>query len=248
MYLTPAQIKGRIKNIAKDNHSDPIILLRIYMMERFLERLANSRYNHCFIVKGGILVTSMIGISLRSTMDIDTTIRNFDLNQTQVLEIIDEIRNIPLDDHIVFTVKNTSEIMENMEYPGIRIHMDAKLENMTVPIKLDISTGDVITLNEIKYTYPLLLENRSIQLWSYNLETILAEKIETILSRGVLNTRMRDFYDVRMLYDQYKVSICFSDLALAFEKTCRKRNTLYLFSEWQDILSEIEKDDSLHDL
>lgn len=245
MYLTPAQIKGRIKNIAKQNGSDPITLLRIYMMERFLERVTHSKYKNDFIVKGGILVTSMIGISMRSTMDIDTTIRNFDLTKEETTRIINEIKDIPLDDHIEFILNDVSDIMDNMEYPGIRIHMEAKLENLIVPIKIDISTGDVITPGEIKYEYALLLEDRTIQLWSYNLETILAEKIQTILARGVLNTRMRDFYDVTTLFNRYKDSINYNDLSLAFVKTCRKRETLSLLKDSKGILSSIKEDKTL---
>lgn len=245
MYLTPAQIKGRIKNIAKQNGSDPITLLRIYMMERFLERVTHSKYKNDFIVKGGILVTSMIGISMRSTMDIDTTIRNFDLTKEETTRIINEIKDIPLDDHIEFILNDVSDIMDNMEYPGIRIHMEAKLENLIVPIKIDISTGDVITPGEIKYEYALLLEDRTIQLWSYNLETILAEKIQTILARGVLNTRMRDFYDVTTLFSRYKDSINYNDLSLAFVKTCRKRETLSLLKHSKGILSSVKEDKTL---
>lgn len=248
MYLTPAQIKGRIKNVAKQNGSDPITLLRIYMMERFLERITYSKYKDDFIVKGGILVTSMIGISMRSTMDIDTTIRNFDLTKEETTRIVNEIKDISLDDHIEFILNDVSDIMDNMEYPGIRIHMDAKLENLIVPIKIDISTGDVITPREIRYEYPLLLEDKSIQLWSYNLETILAEKIQTILSRGLLNTRMRDFYDVTTLFDRYNGSINYNDLSLAFDKTCRKRETLSVLEHYEEILCSISEDSTLQNL
>ena len=248
MYLTPAQIKGRIKNVAKQNGSDPITLLRIYMMERFLERITYSKYKDDFIVKGGILVTSMIGISMRSTMDIDTTIRNFDLTKEETTRIVNEIKDISLDDHIEFILNDVSDIMDNMEYPGIRIHMDAKLENLIVPIKIDISTGDVITPREIRYEYPLLLEDKSIQLWLYNLETILAEKIQTILSRGLLNTRMRDFYDVTTLFDRYNDSINYNDLSLAFDKTRRKRETLSLLEHYEEILCSISEDSTLQNL
>lgn len=248
MYLTPAQIKGRIKNVAKQNGSDPITLLRIYMMERFLERITYSKYKDDFIVKGGILVTSMIGISMRSTMDIDTTIRNFDLTKEETTRIVSEIKDISLDDHIEFILNDISDIMDNMEYPGIRIHMDAKLENLIVPIKIDISTGDVITPREIRYEYPLLLEDKSIQLWSYNLETILAEKIQTILSRGLLNTRMRDFYDVTTLFDRYNDQINYNDLLLAFDKTCSKRETLSLLEHYEKILCSISEDSTLQNL
>lgn len=248
MYLTPAQIKGRIKNVAKQNGSDPITLLRIYMMERFLERITYSKYKDDFIVKGGILVTSMIGISMRSTMDIDTTIPNFDLTKEETTRIVNEIKDISLDDHIEFILNDVSDIMDNMEYPGIRIHMDAKLENLIVPIKIDISTGDVITPREVRYEYPLLLEDKSIQLWSYNLETILAEKIQTILSRGLLNTRMRDFYDVTTLFDRYNDSINYNDLSLAFDKTCRKREKLSLLEHYEEILCSISEDSTLQNL
>ena len=239
MYLSSAQIKGKIKNIAKQNHSNPITLLRIYMMERFLERIAFSKYRDCFIVKGGILVTSMIGISLRSTMDIDTTIRNFNLNEEKIYEIITEIKDIKLEDNIEFELLEISNIMDNMDYPGIRIHMNARLERIVVPIKIDISTGDVITPKEIVYHYPLLLENRTINLWSYNLETVLAEKLQTILSRSILNTRMRDFYDVTILYNHYKDSIDYNNLVRAFDKTCEKRNTKNLLLEYNIILANM---------
>ena len=164
MYLTPAQIKGRIKNVAKQNESDPITLLRIYMMERFLERITYSKYKDDFIVKGGILVTSMIGISMRSTMDIDTTIRNFDLTKEETTRIINEIKDISLDDHIEFILNDVSEIMDNMEYPGIRIHMNSKLENLIVPIKIDISTmsknlsdGKAVSIKKSFFLFLLIL-------------------------------------------------------------------------------------------
>lgn len=248
MYLSPAQIKGRIKNMAKQNETDPISLLRIYMMERFLDRISQSKYKDDFIVKGGILVTSMIGVSMRTTMDIDTTIRNFDLTKEETTRIVNEIKDIQLDDHIEFILNDVSDIMDNMEYPGIRIHMDAKLESLIVPIKIDISTGDVITPREIKYEYPLLLEERSIKLWSYNLETILAEKIQTILSRNTLNTRMRDFYDVTTLFNRYKDSINYENLASAFNKTCIKRESLSLLNESNYILVSISTDSNLQNL
>lgn len=248
MYLTPAQIKGKIKSVAKQNKADPIALLRIYMMERFLERISHSKYRDCFIVKGGILVTSLIGVSIRSTMDIDTTIQNFDLNREKITEIIKEISDIKLDDHIEFQLNKVSDIMDDMEYPGIRIYMNAKLEKLEVPIKIDISTGDVITPKAVLYNYHLLLENRSISLWAYNVETILTEKMQTILYRNTLNTRMRDFYDVITLYSCYKSVIDYENLALAFDKTCIQRKTEFLLSDYNTILSDIATDAKTHQL
>lgn len=190
----------------------------------------------------------MIGISLRSTMDVDTTIRNFNLNEEKKYEIITEIKDIKLEDNIEFELLEISNIMDNMDYPGIRIHMNARLERLVVPIKIDISTGDVITPKEIVYHYPLLLENRTINLWSYNLETVLAEKLQTILSRSVLNTRMRDFYDVTILYNHYKDSIDYNNLVRAFDKTCEKRNTKNLLLEYNVILANIATDATIHKL
>lgn len=150
--------------------------MRIYMMEGFLERIAVSAYRDSFIIKGGILVTSLVGISMRSTMDIDTSIKGQKLSLENAKNIINEIIEVELEDGVSFEVKDAETIMDEMEYPGIRFHIDALFEKMVTPIKIDISTGDVITPSAIEYHYTLILEDRKINLWSYNLETILAEK------------------------------------------------------------------------
>lgn len=204
MGFTPEQIKGRIKSVAKQNNADARTLMRIYMMERFLERLAQSEYRDNFIIKGGILVTAMIGVAHRSTMDIDTSMKNLNLSAEDALRVVNQVKDIDLDDGVSFEVKDVSNIMDEMEYPGIRVTMNANVGRLITPLKIDISTGDVITPRAIEFNYDLLLEDRSISLWSYNLETILAEKLQTVLARGILNTRMRDFYDIRMLLDTYE--------------------------------------------
>lgn len=248
MALTGAQVRGKIKNIAKSNRADARILMRIYMMERFLERVANSPYSENFIIKGGILVTSMIGISMRSTMDIDTSIRNLDLSEEEALHIINKISKIDLQDGVTFNVKDVTGIMDDMEYPGIRVTMDAYLDKMITPIKIDISTGDIITPRAIEYDYSLMLEERSIKLWSYNLETIFAEKLQTILARGILNTRMRDFYDVYTLMLRYEERINHEILKQAFEATYNKRNTTDIITSGMQILDIIINDDRLNNL
>lgn len=184
MYLTPEQVKGRIKNIAKQNHSDARTLVRIYMMERFLERVAVSDYKDNFVIKGGMLITSMIGIALRSTMDIDTSVKNQNLSAENMTRIVEDIKNIKLDDGVTFEIKNISNIMDEMEYPGIRISINAIMGKLITPMKIDISTGDVIIPAATEYKYELLLEDRSINLWSYNIETILAEKIANNSFKG----------------------------------------------------------------
>lgn len=248
MALTGAQVKGKIKNIAKANKTDARILMRIYMMEKFLERLSVSTYSGNFIIKGGILVTSMVGVSMRSTMDIDATIKNINLSEEDALRVISEISEIDLQDGVSFIVKSVIGIMDEMEYPGIRIGMDAFLDGLVTPIKLDISTGDVITPRAIEYDYKLMLEEHSIKLWSYNLETILAEKIQTILARGVLNTRMRDFYDVYTLAVRYESDIDLIILKQAFEATCNKRNTIDLLTSGNKIVEIIKNDAVLNNL
>ena len=245
MGFTPEQIKGRIKSVAKQNNADARTLMRIYMMERFLERLAQSEYRDNFILKGGILVTAMIGVAHRSTMDIDTSMKNLNLSAEDALRVVNQVKDIDLDDGVSFEVKDVSNIMDEMEYPGIRVTMNATVGRLITPLKIDISTGDVITPRAIEFNYDLLLEDRSIRLWSYNLETILAEKLQTVLARGILNTRMRDFYDIRMLLDPYEDKVNKAVLKDAFAATCKKRGTDHLQEQAEEIIKTIEADEQL---
>lgn len=245
MGFTPEQIKGRIKSVAKQNNADARTLMRIYMMERFLERLAQSEYRDNFIIKGGILVTAMIGVAHRSTMDIDTSMKNLNLSAEDALRVVNQVKDIDLDDGVSFDVKDVSNIMDEMEYPGIRVTMNANVGRLITPLKIDISTGDVITPRAIEFNYDLLLEDRSISLWSYNLETILAEKLQTVLARGILNTRMRDFYDIRMLLDTYEDKVNKVVLKDAFAATCNKRGTDHLQEQAEKIIKIIEADEQL---
>lgn len=245
MGFTPEQIKGRIKSVAKQNNADARTLMRIYMMERFLERLAQSEYRDNFIIKGGILVTAMIGVAHRSTMDIDTSMKNLNLSAEDALRVVNQVKDIDLDDGVSFEVKDVSNIMDEMEYPGIRVTMNANVGRLITPLKIDISTGDVITPRAIEFNYDLLLEDRSISLWSYNLETILAEKLQTVLARGILNTRMRDFYDIRILLDTYEDKVNKAVLKDAFAATCKKRGTDHLQEQAEEIIKIIEADEQL---
>ena len=245
MGFTPEQIKGRIKSVAKQNNADARTLMRIYMMERFLERLTQSEYRDNFIIKGGILVTAMIGVAHRSTMDIDTSMKNLNLSAEDALRVVNQVKDIDLDDGVSFEVKDVSNIMDEMEYPGIRVTMNANVGRLITPLKIDISTGDVITPRAIEFNYDLLLEDRSIKLWSYSLETILAEKLQTVLARGILNTRMRDFYDIRMLVDTYEDKVNKAVLKDAFAATCKKRGTDNLQEQAEEIVKIIEADEQI---
>ena len=248
MYLNPEQVKGRIRNISKDSNADARTLIRVFMMERFLERLATSSYKNFFVLKGGILVTSMVGVALRSTMDIDTSLINQNLSEEDVVRIVREIIDIDVGDGVTFVLKRVSMIMDEMEYPGVRCSLGAVFDNLITPMKIDISTGDVITPGAVEYPYKLMLENRSIRLWAYNIETVLAEKLQTILARGILNTRMRDFYDIKILLDCCGGSIDDGIFNRAYTATCKKRNTENIKANSVMILSLIEKDDGIHEL
>jgi len=248
MQLTPEQVKGRIKNLAKVKNADARVLMRIYMMERFLERVANSEYKDNFIIKGGMLVTAMVGVALRSTMDIDTSIRNQNLSAADAQGIIENITTVALGDGVRFEIKDISDIMDEMEYPGIRVTLNAVMDRLITPMKIDISTGDAVTPRAIEYDYKLMFDDRSIKLWSYNLETILAEKLQTILARSVLNTRMRDFYDIYILLSLYENKIDDTVFKKAFDATCQKRGTVNLIQNAPAIISNINSDDTLHKL
>lgn len=238
MIKTSRQLKDLIRNRAKGNSDKSQLLIRNYAMERFLERVALSKYKDNFILKGGMLVSAMVGLDNRATMDIDTTIRNFPLDCEYAKQIVEEIAATPIDDNIRFEIKDVSNIMDEAEYGGVRLSLDAFLDTTKIPLKIDISTGDVITPAEITYHYKLMFEQRYISLWAYTLETVLAEKIETVLSRGVLNTRLRDFYDLYILQNA-GMEIDTKTLAAALTATCRKRCSENILPEYEHTLDEI---------
>ena len=226
MITTARQLKDLIRNLSKKKSADAQILMRNYMMERFLERISLSEYKNQFILKGGMLVAAMVGLDARATMDLDATIKGTNVSVEDVEMIISQIISIPLDDGVSFRIKRISEIMEEADYPGVRVSMETKFDGVITPLKIDISTGDIITPREIKYNFNLMLENRTIEVWAYNLETVLAEKLETVISRNVTNTRMRDFYDIYILQKLYGEQLSKDVLWDALVATAKKRDTL----------------------
>lgn len=195
-------VKAKIKNKAGGSSDKSQIMLRIYLMERLLERVSLSRYRDNFVLKGGLLVSSLVGVDMRSTMDIDTTVKSLPLNKSAAQKILEEIMAIGLEDGVCFHITKVQDIMEGHEYEGLRFMIDCTMDKLKQTIKMDISTGDEITPKAIAYKLPLIVEDRTIELWAYNLETLLAEKLETIMVRAEANTRMRDFYDIRVLLEQ----------------------------------------------
>ena len=226
MITTARQLKDLIRNLSKKKSADAQILMRNYMMERFLERISLSEYKNQFILKGGMLVAAMVGLDARATMDLDATIKGTNVSVEDVEMIISQIISIPLDDGVSFRIKRISEIMEEADYPGVRVSMETKFDGVITPLKIDISTGDIITPREIKYNFNLMLEDRTIEVWAYNLETVLAEKLETVISRNVTNTRMRDFYDIYILQKLYGEQLSKDVLWDALVATAKKRGTL----------------------
>ena len=242
MITTARQLKDLIRNLSKKKSADAQTLMRNYMMERFLERISLSEYKDKFILKGGMLVAAMVGLDARATMDLDVTIKAANVSLRDVEMIISNIIAIPIDDGVSFRIKRISEIMEEADYPGVRVSMETKFDGVTTPLKIDISTGDVITPREIRYRFNLMLEDRTIEVWAYNLETVLAEKLETVISRNVMNTRMRDFYDIYILQKLYGEQLKKEVLWNALVATARKRGTLDLIesNDIREIFDEIE--------
>ncbi len=239
MIKSTRQLKDKMNNITNGNSKMSQTLFRNYFMERFLERISLSKYNNNFVLKGGMLVASMLGLDSRATMDIDTSVFSIPLTVESAKNLIEEIAKIDIDDNVSFEVTDAEEIMEEHDYHGVRIKLIAKFGTFKQPIKIDISTGDIITPSAVEYNYKLMLEDRSIPLLSYNLETLLAEKLETIIARSTANTRMRDFYDVYLLSKTQDIDM--QNLKSALYETAKSRNTELSEENVKLVLNEISE-------
>jgi len=210
------------------------------MMERFLERLSQTQYRDAFILKGGMLISEMVGIQARATKDIDTTVAGLPLTEKSMEQIIREIISVDLGDQVTFGLVGISPIMDESEYEGLRVGIETRLDNMITPLKIDISTGDAITPQAINYDYGLMLEDRTISIKAYPIETVLAEKIETMISRADTNTRMRDFYDMFILLKSHSGEIDNDTLRNALNATARQRGTADFLSRAESVLKGLE--------
>ena len=238
--------KAIINNMAKENNVTAQSVLQTYMLERLLERISISKYKDNFILKGGMLISAMLGIDSRTTMDMDTTIKGFPLTKDNITNIMDEICNIEIDDNVTLKINKVELIREDDDYGGYRITFEAKYNNeMPVIMKIDITTGDKITYKEIEYSFILMLEDRKIQIWSYNVETIIAEKFEAIVKRGVLSTRIRDYYDVYMLINTQSKIIDKRTLKDAITLTAQYRGTSEIIKDWKKIVEKIANDSKM---
>ena len=243
MIKNATAVKAKIKNKAGGDSDKSQIILRIYLMERLLERVSLSQYRDNFVLKGGLLVSSLVGVDMRSTMDVDTTVKSLPLNKRSAQKILEEIIAVKLEDGVAFRITKVQDIMEGHEYEGIRFMIECTMDKLKQTIKVDISTGDEITPRAVAYKLPLIIEDRSINLWAYNLETLLAEKLETIMVRAEANTRMRDFYDIHVLIEQDVVTIDRDTMKSAFYATCKRRKSTERIVTIDDVINKIADDE-----
>jgi predicted nucleotidyltransferase component of viral defense system len=238
------QFKARIKQLASKNHVSAQSVLQNFMLERLLARISNSSYKDRFILKGGMLIASLVGIDSRTTMDMDVTVSDFPLSDQTLQSALSNICAISLNDDTTFMLNYIIPIRDDDEYGGYRAAIIARYESINTPLKFDITTGDAITPAAIRYEFPSSFEEKSIPIWAYNIETILAEKVETILRRGVLNTRLRDFYDVHIITKRRKINRKL--FAAALNATSQNRGSLAALDDKETIMATIRGDETMN--
>ena len=236
------QLKDKIKNLALKNHVPAQAVLQNFMLERLLERISLSQFKEKIVLKGGMLIASMVGINHRTTMDMDATLRGYTLSEVTIRGAFSEICAIPLDDEVTLVLDHILPIREDDEYGGYRVAILARYESINTSLKIDITTGDIITPNAIRYAFHSNFENKLIEVWAYPIETILAEKIETILRRSVLNTRPRDCYDVYLMMRTQRQAINIKTFISALHATSEKRGSLSALQDKEKILRTIQTD------
>jgi predicted nucleotidyltransferase component of viral defense system len=235
----PMQLKAYIKKMAAEKNISAQLVMQNYMMERLLERVSLSKYKENLILKGGFLIAAIVGLDTRATMDLDTTIKGIKLTHDTIRKIFENICKIKVEDDVTFSVNRITDIRETDDYPGIRVSLTASYPPLKVPMTVDVTTGDKISPREIEYTFRLLFDERSISIMAYNIETILAEKLETVLSRNIANTRPRDFYDVYILYTLHGLEWNPEILKTALEETAKKRGSLSVLGQYESIVVSI---------
>ena len=229
----PMQLKAYIKEKAAEKHISAQLVMQNYMLERLLERISLSPYKHNFIIKGGFLVSAIVGLDTRATMDLDTTIKGFTLTHEAILSIFKDVCAVQIADDVQFEVMGVADIRETDDYPGIRVSLKANYPPISVPLTVDVTTGD------------MLFDDRTISVLAYNLETVLAEKLETVLSRNIANTRPRDYYDIYILYALRGAEYDKATLRRALERTTEKRGSAKILTQYPEIMQEIRDSDTL---
>ena len=237
-------LKARIRNMARQKNIPAQVILQNYMFERLLVRLSTSKYKEKFVLKGGMLVAAIVGLDNRATMDMDATLKNLPLTPEAIRSALEEVCAIALDDSVGFDVGKISPIREDDIYGGYRVMLNAKFDTLVTPLSIDVSTGDAITPHAVQYNFSEIFDGGNLyELWAYNIETVLAEKVETILRRGVFNTRPRDFYDTYILATTQKFDkAVFTDALYA---TAEHRGTTQQIADVPTILQNVEESAAL---
>jgi predicted nucleotidyltransferase component of viral defense system len=241
------QLKAIIKKKATEKHISEQLVMQNYMLERLLERISTTKYQRNFILKGGFLIGAIVGLDARTTMDLDATIKGLELSHPSIRHVFEEVCQVKLDDDVNFEISNINDIREADDYPGIRVGLKANYPPISVPLYVDVTTGDKITPGAIDYRLNLLFDERSIQVLAYNFETLLAEKLETVISRNIANTRPRDFYDIYILYRLHFKDCNPVILDQAIKETASKRGSLPVIRNYRQIIPEIAANKKMHD-
>lgn len=243
---TPEQLKGTIRSMAQKKNLRAQEVLQMFLFERVLERLANSVYKNNFILKGGLLISSMIGIGERTTMDMDTTVRGIQMEEDEIVKAVKEVLAVDVGDGIAFEYQSIEPIREDDAYNNFRVHLRAKYGKIDSPMKIDVTTGDVITPAAIEYEFPMLFDEKTVPVMAYTLETVLAEKYETIIRRNIGTTRARDYYDLHTLFRSRKSEVRPEILKAAVLHTAKKRDSVRDIEDWKDIVKDIREEPQMY--
>ena len=244
MIKNKDSLKAKASNLAKQTNIPNKYIIQNFMFEALLKRISNSNYKDKFIIKGGLLLSSIFGVNLRSTMDLDTTIKGLPLNKSTITKVITEIINIDLKDNITFEIENIKDIREEDLYSGYNVNLKADFDGLKTNLMIDITTGDIITYKEVEFKYNTLFDNDTINIMTYNYETIIAEKFESIISRNIDNTRMKDYYDLYMFVNLKWNDINKETLRKAIINTSKARETLDYIdnaSKYIELISDDER-------
>ena len=248
MIKNSTSLKAKASNLAKSTNIPNKYLIQNFMFESLLKRISISKYKDNFILKGGLLLSSIFGVNLRSTMDLDTTIKGINLDKETITKVINEIIAIDVNDNINLKIENIKNIREEELYPGFSVNLIAKFDNLKTNLLIDITTGDVITYSEVEFNYNTIFDNEIINIMSYNYETIIAEKIETIIARNIDNTRMKDYYDIFMFVNLKWNDISKETLRCAIINTAKSRDKLDFMKNANNYVELIQNDERLNSL
>lgn len=238
-------LKAKASNLSKKTNIPNKYLIQNFMFEALLKRISKSKYKDKFIIKGGLLLSSIFGVNLRSTMDLDTTIKGLPLDRETITKVINEIISINLDDNVKLEIENMKDIREEELYSGFEVNLKAEFDGLKTNLMIDITTGDVITYKEVEFKYSTLFDNEIINIMTYNYETIIAEKFESIISRNIDNTRMKDYYDLYMFVNLKWNDINKDTLRKAIINTSKNRETISYIENANDYINLIEDDSRL---